>query len=353
MNSRDITVYLDERWCNALEAHTGKTMETLLEEQIVPLIQQLPADQRSRITQEIEQEEEKSAQEAEANRRFSITRITENGESRYLLVEHGDIMFQTALRLRSYLRGKEQDPSRFYADAIPISQEEMERHTAEMVRGSPRVVGVYDIDLDAEKVYSLDPDKGWRGYQIKDVSTAAYFAAKKEGMGDVWRRARFEERMEGKELTYEGRPIFIRGSDRLPVSDLSFCETIEECEGMLNFYIPVYFNPDKVFGTHVETEANDDYLNLYANYDMVEGQVSNILCVHLWKGDGTMLDCEYRLTPEEQELLRSKMDSYCMEQMGISLETARAQYLAEDQSPVSQEEPSQKPVQQDGPTLLM
>lgn len=327
MNSRDITVYLDERWCNALEAHTGKTMEYLLTEQMNALIRQLPQDQRERITNEIQQEEEKYAQEAEANRRFSITCITENGESRCLLVEQGETMFQTALRLRRYFRGELQDPAHFYADAIPITQQEMEQYTAELLRGSPRGVGLYDIDLDAEKVYFLDPDKGWRGYQIKDVSTAAYFAAKKEGMGDVWRRARFEERIEGKELTYEGRPIFIRGSDQLPVSDLSFCETIEECEGMLNFYIPVYFNPDKVFGTHVETEANDDYLNLYANYDMVEGQVSNTLCVHLWKGDGTMLDCEYRLTSEEQELLCAKMDSYCMEQMGFSLVDAKSQYL--------------------------
>lgn len=353
MNSRDITVYLDERWCNALEAHTGKTMETLLEEQIIPLIQQLPADQRSRITQEIQQEEEKSAQEAEANRRFSITRITENGESRYLLVEHGDIMFQTALRLRSYLRGKEQDPSRFYADAIPISQEEMERHTAEMVRGSPRVVGVYDIDLDAEKVYSLDPDKGWRGYQIKDVSTAVYFATKRESDDWIAKRSRFRERMADKELSGIVRPILIRGNESLPTDLLFFEEEITQIDHLLNFYMPVYFNPDGVFGLCVETDENCDYLNLYANYDMERGCVCDTLDVNLVRDTGPELECEYRLTPGEQELLRSKMDSYCMEQMGISLETARAQYLAEDQSPVSQEEPSQKPVQQDGPTLLM
>lgn len=30
MNSRDITVYLDDRWCKALETHTDPTMESLL-----------------------------------------------------------------------------------------------------------------------------------------------------------------------------------------------------------------------------------------------------------------------------------------------------------------------------------
>ena len=42
MNSRDITLYLDERWCNALETRTGKTVEALLAEQVDLLIQQLP-----------------------------------------------------------------------------------------------------------------------------------------------------------------------------------------------------------------------------------------------------------------------------------------------------------------------
>ena len=142
MNSRDITVYLDERWCSALETHTGKAMEKLLTEQVDSLIQQLPQDQRDRITQEIRQEDQIAQALAEANRRFSITRITENGESRCLLMEHGEVLLQAAQRLRRYLRGELQDPSQFYGDATPITQEEMEQYTADRLRGSPRVVGV-------------------------------------------------------------------------------------------------------------------------------------------------------------------------------------------------------------------
>ena len=149
MNSRDITVYLDERWCAALEAHTGLTMESLMIGQMDTLINGLPKDQREQIAQEIHQEEQKRAQEAEASRRFSITRITENGESRYCLLERGENMFQIGQRLRRYLRGELDDPSQFYGDAALIPQEEMERYTAELLRGSPRVVGIYDIDLDA------------------------------------------------------------------------------------------------------------------------------------------------------------------------------------------------------------
>lgn len=109
-----------------------------------------------------------------------------------------------------------------------------------------------------------------------------------------------------------------------------------------------YFNPDQIFGLDVETEENADCLNLYANYDMERGRVCDTLEVYLVRGDGSELACEYRLTPEEQEALRPKMDSYCMEQMGHSLEAAREQYLAEEQSPDGQEPP-----QQTAPTLQM
>jgi len=60
------------------------------------------------------------------------------------------------------------------------------------------------------------------------------------------------------------------------------------------------------------------------------------------------LECEYRLTPDEQDTLHSKMDSYCMAQMGIPLEKTREQYLAEEQSPGGQE-----PTQQTGHTFQM
>lgn len=257
-------------------------------------------------------------------------------------------MFQTAQRLRRYLRGDLDDPSQFYGDAWPITQEELERYTAELLRGSPRVVGVYDIDLDARKVYSLDSDKGWQGYQIKEVSTAVYFATKRESDDWIAKRSRFNQRLAEKEMPQTVHPVFIRAEEALPTELICFEEEIDQDEHLLNFYIPLYFNPDQVFGLNVETEENDDFLNLYANYDMEQGCVRDTLDVYLVRSSGSELACEYRLTPEEQEVIRTKMDSYCMKQMGISLETAREQYLAEEQSPAAQEPP-----QQTGPTLQM
>lgn len=349
MNSRDITLYLDERWYDALSKHLkDETLEEHLEGVLDEMCNQLPQTEYERISQEIWQEEQHNKAEAEAGRRFSIAYITENGESRRLLLERGEIMLQTALRLRRYLRGELQDPAQFYRDGVPITQDEMERYTAELLRGSPRVVGIYDIDLDAGEVYSLDPGKGWRGYQIKDVSTAVYFATKRESDDWIAKRSRFNQRLTEKEMPRVIRPIPIRADEALPTELICFEEEVSHVDHLLNYYIPLYFNPDQVFGLDVETEENSDYLNLYANYDMERGRVCDTLEVYLVRGDGSELECEYRLTPEEQESLRVKMDSYCMEQMGISLEAARAQYMAEEQG-----SPSQEPPQQAGPTLQM
>ena len=47
-------------------------------------------------------------------------------------------------------------------------------------------------------------------------------------------------------------------------------------------------------------------------------------------GDGSEETYRYPLTEEERSTLRSKMNDYCMEQAGMSLDDYRAQYLAEE-----------------------
>ena len=43
----------------------------------------------------------------------------------------------------------------------------------------------------------------------------------------------------------------------------------------VSFYIPCWFHVDSVFaGIHVETEENDDYINLYCNYNIRKQRVS-------------------------------------------------------------------------------
>lgn len=55
----------------------------------------------------------------------------------------------------------------------------------------------------------------------------------------------------------------------LPLDLIGFAEEITEYDDKLNFYIPVTFDCDAVFGTDVCSLDNDDYLNIYVDYDML------------------------------------------------------------------------------------
>ena len=220
-----------------------------------------------------------------------------------------------------------------YPDGATLTEPEMEQYVAEAVNGSPRVVGVYDIDLDAGEFSVLDAKEGWQTYRAKDISTAAYYASKKESADWTTKRDNFRERLKGLEPLSAQRSVFIRGAEALPMDKICFEDEVSQIDNCLNFYVPVYFDTDIVLGTHVGTDENNDWINLYANYDMERGCVCDTLEVYLVRGDGSELDCQYRLTPEECAALLPKMDTYCKEQMGLSLEETRAQYLSEQMPP--------------------
>ena len=48
-----------------------------------------------------------------------------------------------------------------------------------------------------------------------------------------------------------------------------FGDEIIEHDEKLNFYVQAEFDVDAVFGTHVLTDENDDWLNIYANYGKI------------------------------------------------------------------------------------
>ena len=333
MNSREVTLWVDERWIKALEKHAGgKSIEEVMQAHLDKLILTLPDKVREPIAAEIKAEEAAATAQAEADRRFSIIRVTECGEVSICLTERGEPPFQVAQRLRRYLRGEDGGRG-LCLGGTPLTETEMEQYVAEAVRGSQRVVGIYDIDLDAGEFSMLDAKDGWETHRIKDISTAVYFASKKESADWITKRDNFRERLKGLEVLPVQRPVFIRGAEPLPMDKVCFEGEVTQNDNCLNFYVPVYFDPDIVLGTHVGTDENNDWINLYANYDMERGCVCDTLEVYLVRGDGSELDCQYRLTPEERAALLPKMDAYCKEQMGLSLEEARAQYLSEQTPP--------------------
>ena len=82
----------------------------------------------------------------------------------------------------------------------------------------------------------------------------------------------------------------------------------------------VCFDADQMFGTNVCTTENDDWLNIYANYDLEARRVCDTLEMYLQRGNGDEEAFKYRLSAEEQALLLPKMDAYCQTRLGQTLE---------------------------------
>ena len=92
---------------------------------------------------------------------------------------------------------------------------------------------------------------------------------------------------------------------------------------------------DAVFGTFVCTDENDDWLNIYANYDIAEDSPCDTLELCLCKADGTEETWSYQLNAAEQDVLLRKMEEYCQQQTGMSLRDYAQQFREEQrQGPV-------------------
>ena len=132
---------------------------------------------------------------------------------------------------------------------------------------------------------------------------------------------------EQKRLAKEGQtPKLLSGSRRLRAEDITFGGEIMEMDNhRLNFCMECWFVVDEVFGTNVCTSENEDYLNVYADYDMANGKVCDELSITLCHSDGSDEYYAYRLSDEEKALLLPKMAEYCKQQTDMSL----AEYSAE------------------------
>ena len=114
--------------------------------------------------------------------------------------------------------------------------------------------------------------------------------------------------------------------------EVGFSDEVTECDGKLIFYIPVNFDPDAVFGTYVATDQNDDYLNVYAQYDLDTDEVQDQLLVILVRSDGTVQEYSYPLSDKEVRWMTEKMNHYCEEQTGLSLSEYSSQWREENDS---------------------
>ena len=342
MASREICIWLDEHWYKALSKHLkDETLEEYLENAIDELCNQLPEREYERVSSLIWEEHRKNREEQEQSRRFAVFHVTEHGTSSYFSVEEPLEALQVAARLRSYIRkSPEQSPASFhgmFSRGKLISCEEFDSFASERMENTGRVTGAFHIDLDKGTMDSLLLMDGWKCFRIKDMSTAAYFAMKKSDTSLDERWKIFLDHLHGKELTHASDTTILAGSHSLRAEDISFSGDIMQDDQWMEFYMEVVFDADKVFGTNVCTTENDDFINVYARYDLLNRCPCDTLDVYLVRGDGIEQDYKYQLSDEEKALLLPKMEEFCLRQWGQTLDQCSEDYQLEQEQEQMQE----------------
>ena len=321
----DITLWIDRRWKDAIEKHLkDETLQEHLEDVLDELCNQLPEQEYKRISAEIYAEDVAEREAREATRTYAAYHVTERGQEWYFKTSPGEELLDAAEKLRGYVTAeKGSAPDLFiklFADGRPITVQEYDALTALRMENTGKVRGVFDINFDKREFSAVHIMDGWQTWAMRDVSVAVYHATQSQfaSSDDQWRK--LLEHLSGKEITSAGHL-----SSRI----FSFGDEIIEMDGKLNFYVQTEFDVDAVFGTFVCTDENDDWLNIYANYDIAEDSPCDTLELCLCKADGTEESWSYQLNAAEREVLTQKMDAFCQKQTGMSLHDYAQQFREE------------------------
>ena len=321
----DITLWIDRRWKDAIEKHLkDETLQEHLEDVLDELCNQLPAHEYERISRAIQSEAAAQRAEEEAARTYAAYHVVENGQEWYFKTTPGEELLDAAKKLRGYVTAeKGTAPDLFiklFADGRPITAEEYNALTALRMENTGKVRGVFDVNFDKREFSAVHIMDGWQTWAMRDVSAAVYHATRSQfaSSDDKWRK--LLDHLSGKEITSAGH---------LSARNFSFGDEIIETDGKLNFYVRTEFDVDAAFGTFVLTDKNDDWLNIYANYDIAEDRPCDTLELNLCKADVSEENWSYPLNAAEREVLARKMEAFCQEQTGMSLRDY-AQQLREE-----------------------
>ena len=329
----EIVLWLDRRWKNAIEKHLkGETLQEHLETVLDELCNQLPQREYERISREIYAEDAANREAEEATRTYAAYHVTECGQEWYFKTSPGEELLAVGKKLRGYVtKGSGVAPDKFigmFFGGQPITAKEFDALTALRMENTGKVRGVFNVNFDKREFSAVHIIDGWQTWAMRDVSVAVYHATRSQFASgdDKWRK--LLDHLNGKEITSAGH---------LSARNFSFGEEIIESDGKLNFYLQADFDVDAAFGTFVCTDQNDDWLNIYANYDIEKDRLCDTLELNLCKGDGTEENWSYHLNAAEQEVLARKMEAFCQQQTSMNLhEYARQLRESGSQTPEMQ-----------------
>ena len=326
-------MWIDRRWKDAIEKHLkGETLQEHLEDVLDELCNQLPEQEYKRISAEIYAEDAAEREAREAARTYAAYHVTEYGQEWYFKTSPGEELLVACKKLRGYVAAeKGTAPDKFigmFFGGQPITAKEFDALTALRMENTGKVRGVFDVNFDKREFSAVHIMDGWQTWAMRDVSVAVYHATRSQFASgdDKWRK--LLDHLKGKEITSAGH---------LSAQNFSFGEEIIESDGKLNFYLQADFDVDAAFDTFVCTDQNDDWLNIYANYDMEQDCLCDTLELNLCKGDGSEESWSCSLNAAEQEVLLRKMEAFCQQQSGMNLhEYAQQLRDSETQAPEMQ-----------------
>lgn len=322
----DITLWIDRRWKDAIEKHLkDETLQEHLENVLDTLCNQLPEQEYKRISSEIYAEDAAEREAREAARTYAAYHVTERGQEWYFKTSPGEELLVACKKLRGYITAeKGTAPDKFigmFFGGQPITAKEFDTLTALRMENTGKVRGVFDVNFDKREFSAVHIMDGWRTWAMRDVSPSVYHATRSRFASADEQLSKLLELLDGMEITSAGH---------LSARNFSFSDEIMmEEDGKLNFYVDADFDVDAAFGTFVLTDKNDDWLNIYANYDIAEDRPCDTLELTLCKGDGSEESWSYPLNAAEQEVLMRKMEEFCQQQTGMSLRDYAQQFREE------------------------
>ena len=256
-------------------------------------------------------------------------RVTENGQTWCFTTSPGEELLDAAQTLRRYCTDTEYSTGKFislYSQAQSITPEEYQQLIHLRMENTGKVTGVFDLDFDKREFSAVHIMNGWTTWAMRDVIPSIYQATRPRFATAEEQLRKLLNLLDGMELTSAGH---------LTAQNFSFSDEILMENGKLNFYVQADFDVDAAFGTFVCTDENDDWLNIYANYDIAQDKPCDTLELNLCKGDGTEENWSYHLNAAEQEVLARKMEAFCQQQNGMSLHDF-ARQLQEEPGPSPQ-----------------
>ena len=208
MNYVETVLYFNELRLKALEeelAPDGRTVADELKDAFTTMYESLvPEEKRFAIEAEIQKTEAEEQAEAEANRRFGVFHIRENGEDSYFISELFQSLYFTANRYRMYERGElssePQDFASAFGEVIPITTLEY-LTLCNRTPNDIRIRALIEYDLDAGTVCACESsDNAWQSYRLHDLSVAAFKAHRSDYRISAERQRIFTDALEGKEI---------------------------------------------------------------------------------------------------------------------------------------------------------